>query len=198
MFSSLGDSQPQHNQSRQPATAPPSFPKAPDPPVHIPIIKNANSLVSSSALATTDSYISTALLLAMLKPLLRVASLTQGDGNYGQNLAAFGTTANMNSIDLSTVVADAITNRWYYGEAAKMPYGQDHQDSPAIAGVPEYLHFSQVLWKSTALVGCATVQCEAGTIFPFCNYVERGNVIGSFASQVTKLIGLAGISANIS
>jgi hypothetical protein len=29
----------------------------------------------------------------------------------------------MSSIDLYNVVADAITNQWYYGEAANMPYG---------------------------------------------------------------------------
>jgi len=127
--------------------------------------------------------------------------MTQGGGGYGQNLAAYGTTADMDSLDLSTVVGDAVTNQWYYGEAANMPYGQD---SPATSGVPEYLHFSQVLWKSTTKVGCATVQCGAGTIFSYnslytvCNYAKTGNVLGSFASEVTKPIGLAGITANIS
>ncbi|KAK0105100.1 hypothetical protein ONS96_004503 [Cadophora gregata f. sp. sojae] len=127
--------------------------------------------------------------------------MTQGGGGYGQNLAAYGTTADMGSIDLSTVVGDAITNQWYYGEAANMPYGQN---SPAVSGVPEYLHFSQVLWKSTTKVGCATVQCGAGTIFSYhslytvCNYAKTGNVLGSFASEVTEPIGLPGITANIS
>ncbi|KAH9213982.1 CAP domain-containing protein [Leptodontidium sp. 2 PMI_412] len=127
--------------------------------------------------------------------------MTQGGGGYGQNLAAYGTTADMGSIDLASVVADAITNQWYYGEAANMPYGQDN---PAVSGVPEYLHFSQVLWKSTTKVGCATVQCGAGTIFSYhslytvCNYAETGNVLGSFASEVTEPIGLPGITANIS
>ncbi|PVH75649.1 PR-1-like protein, partial [Cadophora sp. DSE1049] len=123
--------------------------------------------------------------------------MTQGGGGYGQNLAAYGTTADMASIDLSTVVGDAVTNQWYYGEAANMPYGQN---SPATSGVPEYLHFSQVLWKSTTKVGCATVQCGAGTIFSYhslytvCNYAKTGNVLGSFASEVTEPIGLAGIT----
>jgi len=126
--------------------------------------------------------------------------MTQGGGGYGQNLAAYGTTADMSSIDLASVVADAITNQWYYGEAANMPYGQDN---PAIKDVPEYLHFSQVLWKSTTKVGCFTAQCGAGTIFPYhslytvCNYASTGNVLGSFSSEVGKPIGLPGITAHI-
>lgn len=71
---------------------------------------------------------------------------------------------------MSSVVADAITNSWYYGEAANMPYGQD---SPSISG-PEFLHFSQVLWKGTSHVGCATAQCAAGTIF--CKLLHLHNL----------------------
>jgi len=126
--------------------------------------------------------------------------MNQGVGGYGQNLAAYGTTEDTGSLDLSSVVADAITNSWYYGEAANMPYGQD---SPAIDGVPEFLHFSQVLWKSTSHVGCATASCAPGTIFSYhslftvCNYGSTGNVLGSFSSEVAQPIGLAGISATI-
>lgn len=70
----------------------------------------------------------------------------------------------MDSLDLSTVVADAITNQWYYGEAANVPYGQN---SPAVKDVPEFLHFTQVVWKGTSKVGCYTAQCGAGTIFSY-------------------------------
>jgi hypothetical protein len=61
------------------------------------------------------------------------------------------------------LVADGITNQWYYGEAANVIY---NQNSPSISG-PEFLHFTQVVWKSTTTVGCATVQCGAGTIFSY-------------------------------
>ena len=30
---------------------------------------------------------------------------------------------------------------------------------------PEFLHATQVIWKGSNQVGCATVQCAAGTIF---------------------------------
>jgi hypothetical protein len=41
-----------------------------------------------------------------------------------------------------------------------------NEESPPTSG-PEFLHFSQVIWKSSSTVGCATVQCGAGTIFSY-------------------------------
>lgn len=91
---------------------------------------------------------------------------TEGGGGYGQNLAAYGTTGDIASLDLSSLVADAITNQWYYGEAANVPYGQN---SPAVTNVPEFLHFTALVWKASTKVGCATVQCGAGTIFSYAS-----------------------------
>jgi len=31
---------------------------------------------------------------------------------------------------------------------------------------PTYSHFTQVVWKSTKQLGCAMVDCPAGSIFP--------------------------------
>ncbi|KAI9047031.1 hypothetical protein LZ554_009105 [Drepanopeziza brunnea f. sp. 'monogermtubi'] len=126
--------------------------------------------------------------------------MNQGGGGYGQNLAAYGTTADMSTLDPAKVAADAITNQWYYGETANMPWGQD---SPATEGVPEYLHLTAILWKSTTHVGCYTATCGAGTIFSYasmytvCNYKEPGNMLGSFTKEVTKPIGLPSIEASI-
>jgi hypothetical protein len=85
---------------------------------------------------------------------------TQNGGGYGQNLAAYGS-SNLDGLDYSNLVADAITNQWYYGEAANVIYGQN---SPPING-PEFLHFTQVVWKASTKIGCATVKCPAGSIF---------------------------------
>ncbi|CZT13672.1 uncharacterized protein RAG0_17174 [Rhynchosporium agropyri] len=126
--------------------------------------------------------------------------MSQGSGGYGQNLAAFGRSSDLSSINLANVAADAIANQWYYGEAANMPYGED---SPAINNVPEFLHFSQVVWKSTSKVGCYTATCQAGTIFSYnslftvCNYKTAGNVLGSFASEVSRPVGKAVVVAKI-
>jgi uncharacterized protein YkwD len=127
--------------------------------------------------------------------------MTEGGGGYGQNLAAYGTTTDIASLNLGSLVADSITNQWYYGEASAVPYGQD---SPAVSGVPEFLHFTQVIWKATTKVGCATVQCPSGSIFGMpsmytvCNYADQGNVLGAFTKNVVAPIGNAGITAKIS
>ncbi|KAL2062231.1 hypothetical protein VTL71DRAFT_6497 [Oculimacula yallundae] len=172
------------------SVAPPPPPPPPPAPVETPapkVVETPAPVVAQEASAPTD-YASTCVYhhnahranhtapnlswdAGLAKSAKAVADscvfahdMTQGGGGYGQNLAAYGTTADMSSINLGSVAADAITNQWYYGEAANMPYGQN---SPAISNVPEYLHFSQVLWKSTNKVGCATVSCGAGTIFKY-------------------------------
>jgi pathogenesis-related protein 1 len=51
-------------------------------------------------------------------------------------------------------------------------------------------HFTQVVWKNTKQLGCAVVNCPAGTIFdamygatPFhvCEYNPPGNYAGQFS-----------------
>jgi hypothetical protein len=64
-------------------------------------------------------------------------------------------------LDLASLVEWSITEEWYNGELAAIPWGQD---SPSTSG-PEFLHATQVIWKASNQVGCATVQCGAGTIF---------------------------------
>ena len=81
-------------------------------------------------------------------------------GKYGQNLAAYGT-SDTGSLDLASLVEWSITEEWYNGELSAIPFGQD---SPSTSG-PEFLHATQVIWKGSNQVGCATVQCAAGTIF---------------------------------
>lgn len=44
-------------------------------------------------------------------------------------------------------------------------------------------HFTQMVWKSTTEVGCATQECSGGT-FLVCEYSPRGNFLGQFTSNV--------------
>jgi hypothetical protein len=87
-------------------------------------------------------------------------------------------------LDTSSLVADAVTNQWYYGEAAAMIY---NEESPPTNG-PEFLHFSQVIWKSSITVGCATVQCGAGTIFSYGSWYTGKNLhLSNIRRRLTKL-----------
>lgn len=154
---------------------------------------------SSPALTWDDTLASYS--LATAQKCVFAHDMTEGTAGYGQNLAAYGTTGDLNSLDLSTLVADAITNQWYYGEASAVPYGQN---DPAVTNVPEFLHFTAMVWKASTTVGCATVQCPAGSIFSYhslytvCDYKTEGNVLGAFATNVLEPIGLPGITASIS
>ncbi|XXG90287.1 hypothetical protein AAC387_Pa12g2094 [Persea americana] len=40
------------------------------------------------------------------------------------------------------------------------------------------LHYTQLVWKSIAKVGCAKIICKSGDTFITCNYYPHGNVIG--------------------
>jgi uncharacterized protein YkwD len=154
---------------------------------------------SASALEWDDTLATYA--LATANTCVFAHDMTEGGGGYGQNLAAYGTTSDVSSLDKSTLVADAITNQWYYGEAANVPYGQD---SPAVTNVPEFLHFTALIWKASTKVGCATVECGAGTIFSYaslytvCDYSSEGNVLGEFIANVAEPLDLSGITATIS
>ncbi|KAK7022037.1 hypothetical protein VNI00_017072 [Paramarasmius palmivorus] len=48
---------------------------------------------------------------------------------------------------------------------------------------PQYSHFTQVVWKSTTELGCATADCS-GTTYHVCEYNPPGNVIGQFPENV--------------
>lgn len=44
-------------------------------------------------------------------------------------------------------------------------------------------HFTQLVWKDTNEVGCATAECPRGT-FLVCEYSPQGNIIGQFQENV--------------
>ncbi|KAK1620609.1 hypothetical protein QYE76_026126 [Lolium multiflorum] len=39
-------------------------------------------------------------------------------------------------------------------------------------------HYTQIVWRGTASVGCARVVCDDGGVFMTCNYYPPGNVVG--------------------
>ena len=95
-------------------------------------------------------------------------------GGYGQNIAAGVEAANVSAI---------ITNLFYNGEIGA--YGNMYGGEPDMTNFEVWGHFSQIVWKETKKIGCATVDCSAGglgnvgsTVSPFftvCNYSPPGN-----------------------
>lgn len=102
----------------------------------------------------------------------------QGGGGYGQNLASWGSTGDISGMQLETAKA-AVTMQWYNGEVNLFTY-YGMSDPPAGANLMEWGHFTQAVWKATTKVGCATVQCPAGTVLSYpswytvCNYDPPG------------------------
>jgi hypothetical protein len=97
----------------------------------------------------------------------------QGDGNYGQNIGAGF---------LPDQIPIMITNNMYNKEigAYPGPYGNDNVD---MANFAAWGHYSQLVWRETTSVGCATTQCSQGLAntdsgtqpyFTVCNYYPAG------------------------
>ncbi|KAJ8634536.1 hypothetical protein MRB53_008803 [Persea americana] len=42
----------------------------------------------------------------------------------------------------------------------------------------ECLHYTQIIWRATKLVGCAKIHCDSGDIFIACEYYPPGNYVG--------------------
>lgn len=81
-------------------------------------------------------------------------------GGYGQNMAA-------GQNDIRNVIQD----QWF-----------DEVNNPA----GEQGHYTQVVWKATKQVGCATSSCGSDAYggVTVCNYMPPGNVAGGYAANV--------------
>ncbi|XP_022973608.1 basic form of pathogenesis-related protein 1-like [Cucurbita maxima] len=52
----------------------------------------------------------------------------------------------------------------------------DHASNKCVGG--ECGHYTQMVWRSSVRLGCATVPCKANSQFVVCNYDPPGNYIG--------------------
>lgn len=84
-------------------------------------------------------------------------------GPYGENIA----------IGYDTI--DAAQDAWYNEE--------DLYDYAAGQFGESTGHFTQMVWKGSNEIGCATVDCS-GRTFLACEYYPRGNIIGEFTENV--------------
>ncbi|KAI6381501.1 hypothetical protein MCOR25_001195 [Pyricularia grisea] len=145
---------------------------------------SAPSLVWSESLAGTAQSIA--------ETCIFQHNTTADGGGYGQNIVA-GAPADQMGV--------AVTNTFYNPEVAHYTwYGSE----PDLTDFVRWGHFSQLIWTSTAEVGCATVDCSSHpgglqnaqgqpSYFTVCNYKPPGNYIGIFAPNMSAPLGFPSI-----
>ncbi|RSL67786.1 hypothetical protein CEP54_003095 [Fusarium duplospermum] len=116
--------------------------------------------------------------------------MKQGNGGYGQNLASWGATGDIDDMQKKSA-AGGITNQWYNSEMGNWAfYGEENP--PDGMDIQLYGHFTQVVWKDSTKVGCATVKCPAGSVLQYpswytvCNYNPQGNFGGRYGENVLQ------------
>jgi len=137
---------------------------------------------SSPDLKWSDSLASTAATIA--SSCKYAHNVAVNGGGYGQNIAAGVRPDNISAI---------ITDLFYNGEVGwyNNLYGQAQPD---MTNFEHWGHFSQIVWKGTGSVGCATQDCSAqglqgvsGDVAPFftvCNYASPGNYANEYGANV--------------
>lgn len=123
---------------------------------------------------------------------------TTDGGGYGQNIAAGAPASNISSVITDLFYNNEVNNfAGLYGESTP----SNINDAQAFDG---WGHFSQIVWKGSAKVGCATYDCSAQGLqntgssvppyFTVCNYSPAGNFLGEFAQNVAQPQGYPSIS----
>ncbi|UKZ95012.1 uncharacterized protein TrAFT101_009861 [Trichoderma asperellum] len=121
--------------------------------------------------------------------------MTEGGGavSYGQNLASFGSSGDISGQQILSG-RRGVTDQWYNDEMENWTYyGQ--ANPPSGTDLDSWGHFTQVVWKGSTKVGCATVQCPAGSVlslpswYTVCNYGPPGNFGGEYGDNVLKPLG---------
>ncbi|KAJ9493483.1 hypothetical protein LTR99_006141 [Exophiala xenobiotica] len=143
-------------------------------------IHRANASVSN--LAWSDDMASIAAQIAA--SCVYAHDTSTGGGGYGQNIGAGSPPSDIPAM---------ITNLMYNAEINfyPLPYGIE----PDMSNFEKWGHYSQIVWKSTTSVGCATQYCPNGLAnvgsgvspyFTVCNYSPPGNFGGEYAANVLQ------------
>ncbi|KAI1635962.1 CAP domain-containing protein [Biscogniauxia mediterranea] len=125
----------------------------------------------------------------------------EGKGNYGQNIAMWGTTDDPEKLGDVGAIEMAITNFWYDGELGKFLDSYYGLATPDMSDFEAWGHLTQLIWNASDKIGCAVKLCPAGTMssdmsswFMVCNYSPPGNVGGAYADNVKRPLGKISIS----
>ena len=141
---------------------------------------------SAPDIAWSDSLAATAQKIGETCIYAHNMDMDKDQGAYGQNIAAGVKADNVSAV---------ITELFYNGEVSFYDelYGEDN---PSMDNFHEWGHFSQIVWKGTTEVGCATVDCSSqnlantgGNVAPYftvCNYKKQGNMGGDYAKNIEK------------
>jgi hypothetical protein len=118
-----------------------------------------------------------------------------GDGNYGQNIAAIGGSGNFKAQKPAVMAARAISDQWYNGEVNAFLPSYYGKPTPDLSNFDAWGHFSQVVWKASTKVGCASHYCPPKTIFEdfgswftVCNYRAAGQYFKFYLCTVLRFI----------
>ncbi|EGR45451.1 uncharacterized protein TRIREDRAFT_81331 [Trichoderma reesei QM6a] len=119
--------------------------------------------------------------------------MSEGGGGYGQNLASWGSTGDIDDKQLEAA-RRGVTDQWYNDEMENWTfYGL--ANPPSGTNLDSWGHYTQLIWKSSTKVGCYTAKCPAGTVlsmqswYTVCNYSPPGNFGGRYAENVLKPLG---------
>jgi uncharacterized protein YkwD len=122
--------------------------------------------------------------------------MTQGAGNYGQNIAMWATSDNAAALGEAGAIGMATHDMWYNGEVGLYLPSYYGESTPDMTDFESWGHFSQLVWKDSTELGCYAKLCAAGTMyddmdawFMVCNYRPAGNVGGSYGSNVLTSLG---------
>ncbi|KAK7538269.1 CAP domain-containing protein [Phyllosticta citribraziliensis] len=101
----------------------------------------------------------------------------------GQNMAEYTVYGTQLTADNMTTAAGTFSNMYYSeGQYFNGFYGLATPTTSQDTG-----HFTQMIWKDSYAVGCATTQCNS-MLLSFCNYYPGGNILTTYALNVLDLI----------
>lgn len=138
---------------------------------------------SASGLTWSEDLAGAAKTLASTCSYGHDTSIPSASGDYGQNIA-YGYEA--------ALVGEKVISEMMYTDEAPYFASLYGEADPDMTNFEKWGHFTQIVWKATTQVGCATVSCSdlknVGGAAPYtvCNYGSPGNYAGEYADNVLK------------